>query len=135
MSNLILLPSLSEDGWLNTSERIADYMLAHFFLSEKSQTYLYGAQVASLQYIIQNNADSMMNTAIETKTTLYSYFARYFTSVEVECSVNDITTNGSSANLNIYVGFTDSDGKTFSVGKLVNILNSKVNSFITLNNG
>ena len=135
MSNLTMMPSLSEDGWVRSSEHIADYMLTHFFLSEKSQTYLYGNEVASLQYIIQNNADSMTNTVLNTRTALLSYFSRYFSNVEAECTFNDIVDNGTGVNINIFLSFTDSEGKSYSLGKIVSVLNSKISKFITANNG
>jgi|ERR1035437_179431 hypothetical protein len=135
MSNIIMLPSLSEDGWVKSTQQLADYMLTHFFLSEKSQTFLYGSSVSSLQFIIQDNAGNMLNTVTAVQTALTTYFGRYFTNVVADCNSNDINVNGTSVNLNIFVSFTDSDGISYSLGKIVTVADAKIKTFATINNG
>ena len=134
MSENLYLPTLSEEGWVQSSAEQADYLLSHFFASEYSQTHLYQGNVASFQWILQNGQGDMVKTTNEIKTTLSFYFAKYFTGVDAECTYKEETPNSSKIVISIFMTFTDAAGKTYSLGKALDIVNSKISKIININN-
>lgn len=133
MSNV--MPSLSEDSWCFSGVKIADYMLAHFFLSDYSQTYIYFGQVSSLPWIITDNQGNIGATCAATQRTLQTYFSRYFNNVVVEVSEEPNVDEPSKAQMSIYVKFTEEDGTTQVVGKMLTINDTVIEKIINISNG
>jgi hypothetical protein len=133
--NELYFPSLSEDGWIMSGEQQADYLFSHFFVSDYSQTQLYLGHVASLPWIIQVGNNDMATTVKLTRSTLETYFTRYFEGVEVEVTEKTYDSPSSKAELTIYVRFLDREGKEIVLGKLAEIIDLKVNKIIDINNG
>jgi hypothetical protein len=135
MADGILFPSLSEDGWVDSSIKTADYLLSHFFVSEFSQTYIYNGTISSLPWIIQNKQGNVQETAKEIQYTLVDYFSRYFSNVQVD--VYDVTSedNPSKGEISIYIKFIDKDNKEYVFGKLLEIADMTINKIIDINNG
>lgn len=131
----ILYPSLSEESWVNTPDKIADYLFSTFFVAEYSQTYLYKGMVSSFPWIIQNAQGDILRTITDVRQNLTSYFSTYFDNVIIE--VNDVTNpeEPSKVGLSIYAKFTDKQGVDHVLGKLLRVSNSIIESIINLNNG
>lgn len=133
--NNILLPSLSEDGWVDDSSKIADLLFSYFFISDYSQTYCYKDKVSSLPWILQKCQGDMEKTSDLTREVLARLFSAYFTNVEAQVSVSNDINKPTEITLNIYVNFTDSDGKNYTLGKLLEVANLTINKIIAINNG
>lgn len=134
MSENYLLPSLSQEGWVQSTAEQADYLLSHFFTSLYSQTHLYNSNVASFQWIIQDAQGDMEKTSGKIKSVLSIYFGRYFDNVDVQASYEQLPVDTSQVNITIYVSFTDKLGKDFVLGKTIEMLNSKISKIIAINN-
>lgn len=134
MDSNIVVPTLSLDGWVKSTAEKADYLMAHFFEAEYSQTQFYRNSVASFPWIIQNNQGDMPKTTRALQETLTLYFSRYFSQVVVQSSYKSITENSSQIQLNIYVSFVDHDNKEFSLARLVDVVDSKLSRVLTINN-
>jgi len=136
MTTLITpVPVLSSAGWITDPSGKIDALLAHFYESMKSQTLLYGNNVSSLQYLLQQFGNSPNDLAQNLERTLEKYLGRYYDLATA--SVNaDITStdNGSGYGLNVYCSITE-NGKAYSVGNLLKISNAKLASVIKINNG
>ncbi len=132
--NTIVVPTLSLDGWVKSTPERADYLMAHFFESEYSQTAFYKDKVSSFQWIIQKNQGDMTATVRMLKNTLTDYFSRYFTNVVVEVNHEDIVLNSSNVKLIVYISFRDEKGRDFSVGRLAELVDSKLQKVIVINN-
>lgn len=135
MNAKVLLPSLSDDGWVNGSIRTADYLFSHFLLSDFSQSYIYNGFVVSFPYILQNTQGNMIDTVDQTNRALETYFTKYFNNVVVEVTEIPNEAEPSAASISIYVRFTDTTGKEFVLGKLLELNNTIVKKIIDLNNG
>jgi hypothetical protein len=129
-----MVPSLSEDGWVNTPSLMGDYLISHFFVSDYSQTQLYLNQVSSFPYLIQKYQNDLPGLLTAIQTTLNTYLGRYFSNVVVEASQYPNPTNSGSIGINLFVGFTGSDGVSYNLSKIIQIVNSKIESIINLNN-
>lgn len=120
----IMFPSLSEDGWVTSSQRIADKMLAHFFVSDYSQTIMFPGLITSFPYILAINHGNIPAICSETRGALENYFSNYFQKVAV--SVEDVTdqNNPSRAALSIAIDFVDDTGQQYSVGQAIQVVDS-----------
>ncbi len=136
MSNkLVYFPALDMEGWVTSGVHIADYIFSHFFLSDYSQTQLYLGHVSSLSWILQTHQNDIRKIVSTTENTLRSYFQRYFNNVVAEVTYDADPTNLSKLELTIYVSFEDSDGKQHTLGRLLNVINSKIAKVKKINNG
>jgi hypothetical protein len=129
-----MVPSLSEDGWVNTPSLMGDYLISHFFVSDYSQTQLYLNQVSSFPYLIQKYQNDLPGLFTAIQTTLNTYLGRYFSSVTVEASQYPNPTNSGSIGINLFVSYVGSDGVTYNLNKIIQIVNSKIENIINLNN-
>lgn len=135
MSENFHLPTLSPEGWVQSTAEQADYLISHFFASEYSQSHLYNSNVSSFQYIIQNAQGDMSRTVSELKSTLSFYYGRYFDNVIVEANYEQLPLDSSKVNITLYISFNDKSGKEFILGKTLELINSKISKIININNG
>lgn len=134
MSNIIPVPSLSAAGWIVSSAEKADALLSHFYESEKSQSYLYGQNITNCQWLLEQYGNNIIEITSQIRSALQVYLGRYYDAVNVEVTNDDNADNPSGKiTLHIYIDVTE-DGKTYSMGQLLNITNSKIQKIIRLNN-
>lgn len=134
MSEELFFPALSEMGWCTSSEITGDFLFAHFFASDYSQTEIYTGHVSSFAKIMQKNLESVENLVIDLRNTLLRYYSRYFQNVVVEVEVKDDTVNLSKMSLLIYVVYTDGLGKQHNLSKIIREITSKSAKIIDFNN-
>jgi hypothetical protein len=135
MAEKILYPALSEDAWVTSPEKTADYLLSCFIVSDYSQTYIYTGQVSSLPWILQNTQGNIGQACSDIQITLQTYFSRFFSNVVVEVEEVVNPENEAKQQISMYVKFTDNNGKEHVLGKLLRLSNTIVVSVIALNNG
>lgn len=131
----VQVPSLSASGWVgNISEKL-DKLVGYFFVSDYSQSHLYRGSIASLPYIIKECAENQSLLISQTTKNLTNLLRPYFDRVQVDVTVTVEDPNKpGELNLNVdaQVG---QDGVTYSVGKQLQIINSKVVAIFEANNG
>jgi hypothetical protein len=135
MAEQALFPSLSEDGWVTSPEKTADYLLSHFIVADASQSYVFSGNVSSLPKILQETQGDIMQTCIAVRQSLNDYFSRYFNNVVTEVSEIPNTQNPAKQQIGIYVKYTDTSGVEHVLGKELRMANSIVESVIAINNG
>ena len=135
MAEATLYPSLSEDGWVTSPDKTADYLLSCFIVSDYSQTYMYTGEVSSLPWILQDTQGDMTRTLVDVRLTLSKYFSRFFDSVNVDVTEIPNVENPTKAQISIYVKFKDKSGKEHILGKLLQLSDTIVESVVTINNG
>lgn len=128
------VPTLSEDGWENSPEKMGDILISHFFISDYSQTQLYTGQVASLPYILQQNQSDLSGLFSDITSVLTRYLSRYLQNVVVEVNQNAQYTKGSFVAINLFVSYMGADGKTYTLTNIIQTLNSKIYNITQLNN-
>ena len=133
---ILAVPSLSPAGWISDPAAKADALLSYFFTSMYSQTLIYANEVSSLQYLLQQYGSDVNQLTVQIEKTLNKYLGRYYdlASVTVTNDVNDLTNITSTANISIFCSITE-NGQTYSIGNLLKVSNSKVNSISSINNG
>lgn len=134
MASIPTMPTLSEDGWVTNPQSVADYLFAHFFLSDRSQSQIFEEQISSFQWILATTQNAMPDTIAQTRSTLTTYFSKYFNNVVVEVQEVPNEKEPSKAQLSIYINFTDSTGKSHNFGKLMPITETKTAEVISILN-
>ena len=81
----VAIPSLSNDGWITDPIRALDRLMAYFFESDKSQTYIYGDNIASLAYIYAMKMGDGEAMASSIASELETLLRRHYKNAEVEC--------------------------------------------------
>ena len=131
----IPVPTLSPQGFVTDISGKADALLSHFYESMYSQTFLYGKNISSLQYIIQQYGDDVNKLCTQLQNTLEKYLGRYYdlAIVTIGSNVNDPNDTTNQISLTIHCSLTE-NGTTYSIGDLLKISNSKVTSVTRVNN-
>ena len=136
MENIpIPVPSLSPAGWVTDVATKADILMAWFFESIKSQTYIYGSNVSNLQWLIEEYGSNTMTLTSQISSTLEIYLGRYFDFVSATVTADDTPSNlNGSITITIHCLITD-NGIQYSLGKLLQVSDSTVIDIININNG
>jgi hypothetical protein len=131
----VQVPSLSASGWVgNISEKL-DKLISYFFLSDFSQSHLYQGQIASLPNLIKECADNRQLLRSETKRVVMNFINPYFDTIQVDVTITAVDdTNPDNINLRVDATVTQ-DATIYSVGKEIQVINSKVVAIFDANNG
>jgi hypothetical protein len=134
MTTSIPVPSLSSLGWVTDPGNKADLLLSHFFEAEKSQTFIYGDNVSSMQFLLQQYGHNINSLIANTQSVLEKYLGRYYdlATVSVTCEEADVDTSG-DVNITIRCKVNE-NGTTFDIATAINVVNSKIVKIINLNN-
>ena len=129
MNTTTWMPSLSADSWVTDSSLQADYLLAQAYETNFSQSQLYPGKITSIAKIIQENNNNVGGTCSALTKTLTEYFSRYFNNVVVEVKQTpaSVASGSSLVEIEMYISVTDNKGVVISLGKLLDITNSKIN--------
>lgn len=133
----ISVPTLSTFGWVSTPSEKIDFLLAHYVNSEKTQTALFGQNVANLQWVIFNNADDMPGTCRELESSLKNYLARYYpegVSVETRYTLDDPQLSETRVKITLSIHFKENSIEYSATG-LIRMIDSKFENFTRTNNG
>lgn len=135
-TSVIPVPTLSTQGWVRDPVGKFDFLLAHFFLSDYNQTFLYRGHVTSLPRIIEKHGSDMAAVINDLRTSLSAYMASYYDAVEVEVTPAtplDIDPR-SKIELTLSIGVSDK-GTHAIYGRLLQGDNAKIDQIVKLNNG
>lgn len=129
----VLFPAISEDGWVDSTAKIVDYLMAHLKASEYSRSPLYPGYVTSLPWILQEGQGDMSKVTSLLRTSLETYFSRYFTNVIVEIrDITDQVNAPSFGKISMVVQFTDRNGVQQNLSNLIETSGSILKRIIKL---
>lgn len=127
--------TLSSSGWARTPQTKADFLLAHFFMAEYSQTHLYRNNVSSLPYLLTKYAGDVHAFASNCRITLDAYLRRYFDSAVSTVDIDPDSLKAGNGRVDIRIGaIVTQDGVSASFGYLVHTLNGAAKKIIKINN-
>ena len=128
-----IYPTLSSFGWVNGIADKLDFLLTDMFYADKLQTSLYGSKVTSVQWILEQNTDSMLNTASAMQSAINNYLRRYYDSASVEVTYQDADPGVSSSRVQLTIFATVvEDGVEYQVNKLALVVDGRFKEFIAL---
>lgn len=124
------LTTLDEDGIIRSPAKIADRLLAYFYVSDYSQSKAAYGQIASLPYLIQLYTGKIEGLAVAIENELKKLFECYFDSVK--CNVILIfpeiePSSGDTSAMNIQVEMTVDTGEgPYNLAKLLSLVNNSL---------
>lgn len=130
----IPVPTLSTHGWVTSPPEKADFLISHFYESDKAQTYLYGSNITNLQWLIERYGHEIPSLCQQIRLALETYLGRYYQAATVEV-LNDASAENKTSKvmLRLYCSVVE-EGVTYSIGKLLTISDSKFEKITDLNN-
>ena len=131
----VVVPCLSPDGWVTDTATMADRLMAHFFASDYSQTHVFPDKVASIAAILQRNQNNMTRTQSDLRDSLRNYLEPHFSSVEVEVQISDNGGTTTVCTAYFYIKVVGFDGVEFNFSSIGNIVDSKFQAVLDVNNG
>ena len=135
MTSKTLHPVLDTDGWVNSSIKVADYLLSHFFLSDYSQTAHFPGQVASFAWIVQRYQGDYTRIQEEIQSTLAAHFEKQFSNIEIQVGDVPNADSNNQKQLSLYLVFTDASGTSFNLSRIIQYSdNLKITNIISVSN-
>lgn len=128
------VPTLSTDGWLQTTASRCDALFADFVAAAHSQ-YPLDKIDASLPWLIARHQDDPRGLEEAVTRTLTSYYENYFPAVTTTCSLRDNPADATRYDLYINLTVTDETGSSFTLGKIASVGENRVISIAKENNG
>ena len=107
------LPILGPDGWVPSSQKQLDGLVAHMYCSDFSQSILFKDAVISVAKIIKTNQGNIEDAARDFEMQLVQYLSAYFEKVEI--SIRPIASEDSVLNgeLGIIGNVEDHSGNVY----------------------
>ena len=131
------LPTLGITGWINDFAGTADYLLSCYIATEASDSVLHEQQNTSMQYTLKTKAGDMLGIEQQMVTDLRIKFQAVYGN-NAEATV-EVTADDPTKPDQYTISFTgvvyDSEGRPYTVGKLVYIEEGRVVRIAKLNNG
>lgn len=123
---MAVLPTFSPSGWVENPLEKADFMLAHFFTTQKSQTHFYKdkSKVTSYQSLI---ADAASDGELSSQLNSYlnDYFTTQFTNVQMDCRIYTDSEDNSKQTIQIGCSFV-ANGVPYTLARAIDLLGTQV---------
>lgn len=129
------VPTLSTFNWVkNPAERI-DFLLTHMFYADKLQTSLYGNNVTSIPWILEESSGSLDKATVAMRQAINTYLLRYYDSVQVDISTTeeDPDTSSTKVRMSLQISVVQ-DGVEYQVSRLISLVDGRFRQFINTNN-
>lgn len=131
------LPTLGVTGWISDFAGTADYLLSCYIATEASDSVLHDQQNTSMQYTLKTKAGDMLGIEEQmTQDLKVKFQSVYGNTAEAIVEVVAEDPNKPDQYSISFTGIVyDSEGRSFTVGKLVYIDDGRVVKIAKLNNG
>jgi hypothetical protein len=129
------IPTLGVNGWVNTVEEKADYIIGAFITANTSDSELHRNQSVSLQYLLKQFANDLPSLEDVLRTTLQNKLVATFDE-SATATVNIEQSPDKPDQYSIkFMGVVLDEGKRYTVGQLVQFAGSRVLNIARINNG
>lgn len=131
--NIIPVPTMSTQGLVYDSSNKIDKLLAHAFVSDYNQTYLYYGKITSLAAYIAQGGSRSDEVIGKVQQGLASYLSKYYTNVDVtvEQVTNPVNADSAQITLGITLSLVENQAQinayrfvVLENGALVNVINA-----------
>lgn len=123
----------SDQGWVNSPLALADNLMADFYASDYSQSYLFEGKIRSMSYLVASNQGDFAALCLAVGVELRDYFTRYFSNVTA--TAENVTDENSGYNtMEVILTFCDKNeyekkGAAAQIFTLSEVLNLNNGSF------
>lgn len=130
----IPVPTLSSAGYVSSPNEKADVLMAHFYETMASDTFLYTRlSVQSLQSLIANNSPNMSKLTSALDTYLRQYLGDYYDTVDLEVTSDEYVVRDGKVTITIRCNVTE-DGVTRSMAYMLTTLDGHFATINRINN-
>lgn len=126
-------PTLTLQGWVRDIGKQIDMSIAYCFVSNASQSYIFGNRVLSIQKLIHDNSGNITGLCTNLQIQLESYLKKLFDDATVDVTSDLATATGSSIALFVRA-IVIVNGKQYNTAAGVDIKDSRIMRFFNLNN-
>jgi hypothetical protein len=131
----MIVPTLSTFGWVKNPAESADFLLSHMFHSDKFQTCLYGNNITSMPWILEEASGSTDKAVMAVRQAIITYMSRYYDSVQANVSVTEEDSSTSSSKMRMSLDIRlIKDGVEYQVSRLISLIDGRFKEFVNLNN-
>lgn len=123
---LIVAPALDEDGWVFSSLKQVDRVMAWYLASNGLQSTIHRSDVSSYANVVQQNNNNRQNMMTNTENSLTRLLGRYVNNVVVVCTDATAASEPSLFLMAIQAKFQLADGSTTDLVKLATVVNGKM---------
>lgn len=132
----MMIPTMQAVGWVNDLANAADAILAAFLTTNTSMSSLHREQNISMQYILKRTAGDMLNLEDQLQTHLQTKLQTIFgQNATAQVDIDPLDGKPDQFNIKFTGTVFDVEGRAYTVGKLVNFVDSKVVRITDINNG
>lgn len=130
-----VVPTLSTFSWVKNPAESIDFLLTHMFYADKFQTSLYGNNITSIPWILEETSGSIDQATVAIRQAINNYLSRYYDSVQVNVSTVEENSETSSSKIRMSLEMSIvQDGVEYHVSRLVSLIDGRFKDFISRNN-
>lgn len=125
--------SLTEDGYITDTNKMLEYIVSYYILSDYAQTITFQGKVINLPetyYLFINDPAGMANRV---RDDLERLLSNYYTLVDVQTDAKKIDETNRFA-ISMYVAVVDEEGKKTELSKVVEMATTGIKDVIRVNN-
>jgi hypothetical protein len=131
----VVVPTLSTFSWVKNIPESIDFLLVHMFYADKFQTCLYGTNVTSIPWILEETSGSIEQATTAVRQAISSYLLRYFDSVQVNVSTAEEDPENSSSKIRMSLDIRIiQNGVEYHVSRLISLIDGRFKEFVDMNN-
>lgn len=127
-----VIASLSDLGWVESSETILSKLLGYYILTDSAQSVIFQGNLINLPQAYFEHINDPEGMAVRIKSDLDKLLSRYFEMVEVETEV--VPKTDSVVGILLYATVIDKDGVKVNLGKVAELTSTGVTKVINVNN-
>jgi len=120
-SKIMVVPSLSEDGFISDLNLILKTLVKYFMVSESLQSNTYRGNIKSLKKLVMNYGTDPDNLQIQIKSELTEMLKDYFYSTSITCEAKFSDDSSVSSEIGLEIIARDANGVDYEYGNVVEI--------------
>lgn len=128
----IYIPSLSDQAWVVDDNKILEYLISYYILTDSMQTLIFQDNLINLPETYYKYINDPVGMASGIKSDLDKLLSRFFSVVEVNTNVKKIDDKWYA--ILLYVSVITKDYNKIELSKIVKISTTKLRKIINMNN-
>jgi len=133
IDNVVPVPTLSTLNLIYDSANKFDQLLAHMFVADANQTYLYPGHVTSIPQLIEKGGSRRDTLEQSLRQGFYDYFNRYYQDVSVTVTIREIDFSSSRLDFDLNVTVSERQEQA-DFGRLIRTAHKQLVEIIKINN-
>lgn len=130
-----IVPSLSARGWASNISDKADLLMSYYFSTDYLQSVMWLGTVTSFQRTLEEHHHRPDKLREMLEMQLEDYLSRYFEAVEIQVKMTTPDHNKPNELMIEFSVKVQQDGQTYSLGRVIQTIDSTIQKMFDINNG